>query len=114
MVSSATQPPPLPSFAPPVGGKVSVSLFGEISPCSFSLCVSDLRAVFLTSQRNFEEKTRVLSWGTKKLFVLQSYEEIAARILESAAAPVSRDSHYVYGLFGLGRLLSFIISVIVY
>jgi Cdc6-like AAA superfamily ATPase len=65
-----------------------------------SRCVSDVRAVFLTSQRNFDENTRVLSWGAKKLFVRQSYEAIATRILESSAALVSRDSHYVYGLFG--------------
>ena len=62
---SAAQPPPHPPFAPPVGGKVSVSRFGEISHCSVSRCVSDVRAVFLTSQRNFDENTRFLSWGAK-------------------------------------------------
>ena len=40
------------------------------------------------------------SWANKKLFVRKSYEEIASRILDSAPAPVSRDSQYVYGLFG--------------
>ena len=78
----------------------SVLLLGEIFPCSFSRCVSDIRAEFLTSPRNFDEEKRVLSWGTEKLFVRDSYVSIANRILASAAAPVSSRSQYVYGLFG--------------
>ena len=57
----------------------------------------------------------VISWGTDNLFVRDSYVAIADRILAYAAAPISRKSQYVYGLFGspgTGKTSSFTIFFI--
>jgi Cdc6-like AAA superfamily ATPase len=76
-------------------------LLGDFS-LLFSRSALDLRAQFLTSQRDFNEAKKVLSWGNKKLFVRDSYVSIADRILApTSAAPLTfSGSNFVYGLFG--------------
>ena len=86
------------SVVPPVDGKFSLASWWFF--LAFSRSALDIRAQFLTSQRDFNEAKKVLAWGTEKLFVRDSYVEIANRILASAAAPISQRSQYVYGLFG--------------